>query len=237
MTKTSAAIFDVFGTVVDWRSSVAGLIDTNFANKGIAIAGEEIADHWRSLYVPSMAEIRSGKRTYVPLDVLHIENLDKTLSHFGISELFSTDERMKMSKYWEQLSPWQDSVEGLCALKTHTIIAPCSNGSISLMARLAKFADLPWDSILGAEIAGNYKPDPSVYLASCEALQLDPRHVLMVAAHNDDLHAARKVGLQTAFVHRPTEYGPNQTKDLEPNGNWDLVLDSLADPKLVAHFS
>jgi len=124
---------------------------------------------------------------------------------------------------WEELAPWPDVVTGLISLEKSAIIAPCSNGSIALMTRLARYAGLPWNCILGAEIARDYKPNPSVYLASCAALRLAPGAVMMVAAHNDDLISASACGLQTAFVPRPTEHGPRQTSDLKPVENWDII--------------
>ena len=130
---------------------------------------------------------------------------------------------------WERLDPWPDVTDGLSAMRENRIIAPCSNGSIALMTRLARYARLPWDCILGAEIARDYKPKPAVYLASCAALRLPAHAVMMVAAHNDDLHAARAAGLRTAFVPRPAEHGPDQTTDLAPDAEWDIVADDFND--------
>jgi len=214
-----ALIFDVFGTCVDWRSSVAREVAAALPG----VDAEAFATAWRAEYDPAMARIREGGRGYVPLDDLHLENLHKVAADFGIT---APDD---LSAAWERLDPWPDVVEGLTALRTHHIIAPCSNGSIALMTRLAKHAGLPWDCILGAEIARDYKPKPAVYLASCGALRLDPSEVLMVAAHNDDLFAARDAGLATAFVARPTEYGPEQARDLEPASDWTIVAKDFAD--------
>jgi 2-haloacid dehalogenase len=174
-----------------------------------------------------MAEIREGRRPYTALDVLHRENLDHTLGVFG-ADLAEAD-RARLATAWERLAPWPDSVPGLTVLKDHAIIAPCSNGSIALMKRLAKFGGLPWDCILGAEIAQAYKPDPRVYLGCAAALRLDPGQVMMVAAHNGDLHAARAAGLMTGFLARPTEHGPGQATDLAPEGPWDVVAEDLLD--------
>ena len=170
-----------------------------------------------------MARIREGGRGYVPLDDLHRENLHKVAADFGVTAPDA------LAHAWERLDPWPDVVAGLGALKRHHIVAPCSNGSIALMTRLAKFGGLPWDCILGAEIAQDYKPKPRVYLAACAALRLAPDQVMMVAAHNDDLHAARAAGLMTAFVPRPTEHGPGQTTDLTPEAAWEIIAADFHD--------
>ncbi|NSX53495.1 haloacid dehalogenase type II [Parasulfitobacter algicola] len=216
-----ALIFDVFGTCVDWRSSVAGLVEKHLPT----CDGFAFADAWRGEYQPAMKRIRDGGRGYVALDDLHLENLDRVLRHFDIQ----VDDRPALNTAWEKLDPWPDVVPGLMAIKDKAIIAPCSNGSIALMTRLARYAKLPWDCILGAEIAQDYKPKPAVYLASCAALRLEPAQVMMVAAHNDDLHAARAAGLMTAFVARPKEHGPDQTTDLTPDANWDIVAQDFLD--------
>ena len=216
-----ALIFDVFGTCVDGRTSVARHVTE-------ALSGIDplaFADAWRGEYQPAMERIRTGSRGYVPLDDLHLENLRITLNRFGAE--CSDPEDLNRAR--ERLTPWPDTVPGLVAQKKHRIIAPCSNGSIALMTRLAKHAGLPWDCILGADIARDYKPKASVYLASAAALRLDPSEVVMVAAHNDDLFAARAAGLKTAFVARPTEHGPEQTTDLEPASNWDWIANDFQD--------
>jgi 2-haloacid dehalogenase len=177
-------------------------------------------------YQPAMERVRSGARGYVALDTLHRENLDRTLAAFG-AELPEAD-RAALNHAWEKLPPWPDSLPGLTRLKARFIIAPCSNGSIALMTRLAKFGGLPWDCILGAEIAQAYKPDPKAYLGSAAALALPPERVMMVAAHNDDLAAARALGMATAFVPRPAEHGPGQTTDLAPTQDWDVVAEDFS---------
>ncbi len=221
-----AAIFDVFGTVVDWRRGVSEAVAPVIADAGLSLAPEDLADAWRAEYEPAMAPIRAGHRPYVALDILHRENLDRALGSVGGGSIPGAM-RDRLTTAWERLPPWPDSLEGLAAMRRAMIVAPCSNGSIALMTRLARFAGLPWDCILGAEIAQSYKPDPRVYLAACAALQLDPGHVVMVAAHNGDLAAARAVGLRTAFVPRPLEHGPGQTTDLAPEGDWDVVAPDL----------
>jgi 2-haloacid dehalogenase len=212
-----ALIFDVFGTCVDWRTSVAREVAAVLPE----VDALAFATAWRAEYDPAMARIRDGGRGYVPLDDLHLENLHRVAESFGVTAPDS------LNAAWEKLDPWPDVVAGLERLKKTHIIAPCSNGSIALMTRLAKYAGLPWDCILGAEIARDYKPKPKVYLASCAALRLEPEEVMMVAAHNDDLAAARDAGLATGFMPRPTEHGPDQTTDLAPSSDWDVVAEDV----------
>jgi 2-haloacid dehalogenase len=209
-----ACLFDVFGTVVDWRSSVSRDLADFARQKGIrAIDWLEFTVEWRTLYQPSMEEVRSGRRAFTILDVLHRESLVKLVERYRIEGLSEAD-LDHMSRAWHRLDPWPDAVEGLRRLKTKFVIAPCSNGNIALMVNMAKRAGLPWDCILGAETARAYKPLPEAYLASCRQLGLAPAAVMMVAAHNGDLKAAKAQGLATAFVARPTEHGPGQTSDL-----------------------
>lgn len=224
-----ALIFDVFGTVVDWRTGVATVARSMFDERGIDADPFEFAVAWRAEYQPSMERVRSGNRDYVPLDILHRENLDRVLDAYGLGERFDPPARAEFSRAWEKLPPWPDSVPGLTRLKQSFVIAPCSNGSIALMTWLAKFGGLPWDLVLGADIARNFKPEPETYLASVAALGLTPDEVMMVAAHNRDLEAARRTGLKTGFIHRPREHGPSQTSDLSATSDWDAVADDMLD--------
>jgi 2-haloacid dehalogenase len=224
-----ALIFDVFGTCVDWRTGVSREAARVAAEKQLDIDADAFADYWRGRYQPAMQRIRSGNRGYVALDDLHLENLSETLSAFELDAEFDAAERQAFNAAWEKLPPWPDVVEGLEQLKRRYILAPCSNGSIALMARLAKYGGLAWDAIVGAEVAQNYKPDPAVYLASVAALRLAPEQVMMVAAHNGDLAAARDNDLKTAFVPRPSEHGPGQTSDLEADSDWDVIADDFID--------
>ncbi|WP_075996768.1 haloacid dehalogenase type II [Salaquimonas pukyongi] len=221
--RPKALIFDIFGTVVDWRRGVAGECAAMFERKGIAADPFEFADRWRGQYQPAMQRVRSGGRGYVSLDTLHLENLSVVLAETGISDHFSGEERKMLNRAWEKLPPWPDAVEGLTAIKKYAIIAPCSNGSIAMVTRMAKYGSLPWDAVLGADIAQNYKPKAIVYRRNAEVLGLKAGEVMMVAAHNDDLAAARKAGLTTAFVARPHEHGPGQSTDLEATGDWEIV--------------
>ncbi|WP_333606329.1 haloacid dehalogenase type II [Novosphingobium sp.] len=225
MLEISALGFDVFGTVVDWRSSIARSARPFLIECGLSSVDPYMfADRWRALYQPAMEACRTGARDYVPLDTLHAEMLDDLLSSFGLPrDGHETVDRKAFARLWEQLSPWPDVPGGLLRLKAKYILAPISNGSIALMTRLSRHAGLPWDAILGADLSRTYKPTPRTYLAAAEALQLDPSQVALVAAHNDDLHAARAVGMRTIFVPRPTEYGSEQTTDLRSESDWDLV--------------
>ncbi len=216
-----ALIFDVFGTCVDWRASVAREVAEVLPN----IDAFAFADAWRGEYQPAMERIRAGNRDYVALDDLHLENLLCVLEMFNAA----CPDPDALNRAWEKLDPWPDVCGGLKQLKNHAIIAPCSNGSIAMMASLAKFGGLPWDCILGADIARDYKPKAEVYLASANALRLAPIDVMMVAAHNDDLEAAKDAGLQTAFVPRPMEHGDGQTTDLQPTGNWTITAQDFHD--------
>jgi len=209
-----ACLFDVFGTVVDWRTSVSRDLAAFARQRSLpAIDWLEFAVEWRKLYQPSMEEVRAGRRAWTVLDVLHRESLVALLERHRVKGLSDADVD-HMNRAWHRLDPWPDVVEGLTRLKRKRIIAPCSNGNIALMVNLAKRAGLPWDCILGAETARAYKPMPEAYLASCRQLALPPAHVMMVAAHNGDLKAAKAQGLATAFVPRPREHGPGQTTDL-----------------------
>ena len=221
--QPQALVFDVFGTCVDWRSSIAREGEALGRRLGLTdVDWLAVADAWRAQYQPQMETVRSGKRPWTTLDVLHREALNRVLPKFGLDEVSATD-RDDFTLAWHRLDPWPDVVAGLTRLKTRYIIAPNSNGHIALMVNMAKRAGLPWDAILGAELAHAYKPRPEVYLRCAEALGLTPAAVMMVAAHNGDLLAATACGLQTAFVPRPTEYGPSQTSDLGPEHDFDLV--------------
>jgi 2-haloacid dehalogenase len=216
MRDIRACLFDVFGTVVDWRTSVSRDLEGFAKEKGISgIDWLEFAVEWRKLYQPSMEEVRSGRRAFTILDVLHRESLDKLVARYRLQ--LSAADIDHVNRAWHRLQPWPDAVPGLTQLKRRFVIAPCSNGNIALMVNLAKHSGLPWDCILGAETARAYKPLPEAYLASCRQLGLAPSQVLMVAAHNADLKAAKAQGLATAFVARPKEHGPGQTTDLAPD--------------------
>jgi 2-haloacid dehalogenase len=216
MPTPKALFFDVFGTCVDWRSTVA--------REGF---GERFADDWRARYQPQLETVRSGEREWTVLDVLHREALDDVLAEHGID--LPAGERDELNLVWHRLDPWPDTVPGLTRLKERFVIAPVSNGNIALLVDMAKHAGLPWDVILGAELARAYKPQPEAYLRSVEAMGIAPGEAMMVAAHNGDLVAAAGLGLMTAFVPRPREHGPGQTSDLRAEAAYDLVATDLVD--------
>lgn len=217
-----AVVFDVFGTVVDWRTSIIADLTRFGATHRIDADWTAFTDEWRALYQPALEQVRSGARPWTILDVLHRESLLTLLERHAITGLAEADIE-HLTRCWHRLDPWPDSVAGLARLKTRYIIGPMSNGNVGLLTRMAKHARLPWDVILGAETARAYKPMPEAYLRCAELLNLKPPAVMLVAAHNKDLQAAREAGLSTGFVARPTEYGPGQTKDLMPTGPWDVV--------------
>lgn len=231
MQNVRAYVFDVFGTLVDWRGGVARDAGPFLARHGgDPSQAQAFADAWRDRYQPAMTEVREGRRPFTRLDVLHRENLAAILPEFGLDpEGLTAEELDTLTLAWHRLDPWPDVVPGLTRLRRGAIIAPLSNGNIRLMIDIAKRAGLPWDAILGAEAAQAYKPRPEAYLRTAEILMLPPEQVCLVAAHNDDLAAARACGLRTAFIPRPLEYGPGQETDLAPSADWDVVAESVED--------
>lgn len=223
-----AILFDVFGTVVDWRGSIVEEGEQVWRQRGLDVDWPAFADAWRGLYQPSMERIRSGEIGFVPLDVLHRSNLDQVLEQFGVAD-FPDAERVELNRIWHRLKPWPDVVEGLTRLKSKFIIGTLSNGNIALMVNMAKNRGLPWDVILGAEVSRQYKPHPQAYLGSARALDLPPSQCMLTAAHNSDLEAARDTGYQGAFVCRPNEYGPDGQPDLEPSDSFEFKAKSFTD--------
>ena len=204
-----ALFFDVFGTLVDWRTSIAREAEALLKPKGALLDYFAFADAWRGEYQGAMEEVRAGRIAFCKLDVLHRRNLEATLKRFAVSTL-SEDEKRNFNLAWHRLDDWPDVASGLAQLKRNYRLAPVSNGNISLMVDLARRNGFSWDAILGAEIAGDYKPKPRVYLAAAEALDLEPEACMMVAAHSNDLAAAAALGLRTAHVARPNEHGPGR---------------------------
>jgi len=203
-----ALFFDVFGTLVDWRTSVAREAENILSSLGYSLDWIAFADAWRAEYQPGMEEVRSGRIPFSKLDVLHRRNLERLLSRFSLQNL--SDEVLDdLTLVWHRLDAWPDVPAALARLKKKFWLAPCSNGNISLMVDLARRNDFPWDAILGSETAGDYKPKPRVYLAACDAFSLRPEQCMMVAAHSRDLAAASACGLRTAHTARVNEYGPN----------------------------
>ncbi|UFZ05553.1 haloacid dehalogenase type II [Bradyrhizobium ontarionense] len=227
LSMVKALVFDVFGTVVDWRTSLINDFTAWSKTRGIQGDWTALVDGWRGLYVGSMDEVRKNpERGYVILDVLHRRSLETLVARLGIAGLTEAD-LDHLARGWHRLHPWADSVAGLSRLKSKYIISPLSNGNVALLTNMAKFAGLPWDLILSAELFAHYKPDPETYLGAARLLGLAPGEVMMVAAHNNDLEAAQRYGLKTAFVARPTEYGPLQSRDFEATGAWDITANDF----------
>ncbi len=228
--EVKALVFDVFGTVVDWRNSIARESAPFLARHGLRTDPHEFAAAWRKRYQPAMEECRTGRRPFTRLDVLHRENLEALLRELGAEpERIGESELAEWNRAWHRLDPWPEAVAGLTRLKRKFIIAPLSNGNIALMTNMAKRAGIPWDAILGSEVAQAFKPQPEAYLRTAEVLMIRPDELCLVAAHNNDLAAARKCGLATAFVTRPAEHGPGQTSDLAPAQAWDAVASDFQD--------
>ena len=234
MLKVKALLFDVFGTVVDWRTGIAREVESIAKKYDILLDPFDFADAWRAEYQPAMEEIRKGRRSFTILDVLHMENLKKIASKFNLNNLANEDFNM-LVRAWHRLPGWPDSSDGLNALKKKYILATQSNGNIALIVNMAKFSNLNWDVVLGAEVIGHYKPDPEAYLKACSALDLKTEECLMVAAHDDDLKAASLQGMKTAYVHRPFEYGRDklfdiaEVNDYKGNKEWNIVSSDLND--------
>lgn len=224
MDAPRALIFDVFGTLVDWRTSIAREAELALTPLGAALDWLAFADEWRGEYQPAMEEIRSGRLPFSRLDVLHRRNLDVVLARHGLDVDEGT--RVDLTLAWHRLDAWPDVPPGLARLRERLLLAPCSNGNISLMVDLARRNGLVWDAILGAEVARAYKPQPVVYLESAAALGCAPGETMMVAAHSNDLAAAAAAGLRTAFVARPDEHGPGRG-EASPAVPVDLAVGSL----------
>ena len=228
MSVTAKALFfDVFGTLVDRRSGIAREAQAILEPLGYALDWLAFADAWRNEYQPAMDEVRTGRIAFCKLDVLHRHNLDRILPRFGIAAL-AEDVARNLNLAWHRLDAWPDVPPGLARLKRRCLLAPVSNGNISLMVDLARRNDFPWDAILGAETAGDYKPKPRVYLSACEAFDLPPGDCMMVAAHSNDLTAAAACGLRTGHIARPNERGP-ETGEAAPKGPVDVAATSLED--------
>lgn len=218
-----ALTFDVFGTVVDWRGSIIREGEGISRTKGLVVDWGGLADDWRSLYGPMMAKVRSGELPWTNLDGLHRMGLEELAPKYGLGVL-SAEEMDDLNRVWHRLDPWPDVVEGLTRLKERFVLATLSNGNISLMVEMAKRGGLPWDAILGAEVARHYKPDGETYLTTVELLGLRPEECMMVAAHGNDLSAAAACGMRTAYVFRPLEYGPERRREKPEAGAFDVSV-------------
>jgi 2-haloacid dehalogenase len=227
-TSVKVLAFDVFGTVVDWRSSVIAEGEQLGRTKELNVDWAAFADAWRAVYRPSMDRVQKGELPWTKLDILHRISLEDILKKFKIEGL-SENEKADFNRVWHRLRPWPDSVAGLQRLKTRFTITTLSNGNISLLTNMAKHASLPWDCILSAENVRHYKPDREVYLLVPDLFDLKPEEVMMVAAHERDLQSAEKYGLRTAFVHRPLEHGPGKAVPVPPSDKYDFVARDFLD--------
>jgi 2-haloacid dehalogenase len=223
-----ALTFDVFGTVVDWRSSVAREAEAALARKGYALDWPAFADRWRARYQPALDKVRTGERPFAILDELHRENLLALLEEEGIHGL-SDAEIGDLNRAWHRLDPWPDVAEGLERLKRRFILATLSNGNVALLVHMAKRANLPWDVVLGAEVVRAYKPSPEVYDRAAAMLGLERAQCLMVAAHPNDLLAAAGRGFRTAYVRRPLEHGRPHVEPPQAAQSFDFVVDSFTE--------
>lgn len=226
-----ALTFDIFGTVVDWYSTIVREGQAWGAAQGITVDWAQFALDWRAGYEPAMARVRRGELPWLIIDQLHRLILDELLVKYQLTSLREM-EKEHWNRVWHRLTPWPDANAGLQRLKGRYVIAALSNGNMALLTNMAKHSGLPWDCILSAELARHYKPDPEVYQTAADLLGLLPSQVLMVAAHQHDLRGAQAVGMKTAFIPRPLEYGPNQRPDPTVDPSFDLVavdFNALAD--------
>jgi len=223
-----ALLFDVFGTVVDWRRSIIAELTQFFGQRGIEKDWEQFALDWRALYQPAMERVRSGERGYVVLDTMHKENLMQLLPGYDLHDL-SDDDIDHLNRVWHRLQPWADTLPGMYRLRKQFMLGTLSNGNIALLANMAKHSSIPWDAILGSEPAQGYKPEHKVYLKSAAMFGLTPEQCIMVAAHNEDLEVAAELGFATAYINRPDEYGVAQNKNLHAEQEWTFVCDSMTE--------
>jgi 2-haloacid dehalogenase len=226
--QVKALLFDVFGTVVDWRGGVIRDVTAAAGRAGVPVDAAQFADQWRGGYRPAMDLVRSGALPWTKLDDLHRRVLDSLAAESGLAGLPAA-ELDWLNTCWHRLDPWPDSLPGLTRLRQRYVLATMSNGNVALLVNMARRAGLPWDVILSAELFRRYKPDPQTYLGAAELLSLDPAQLMLVAAHNDDLCAAADLGLATAFVPRPAEWGPDQQTNLTPARDYTVVATDLTD--------
>jgi 2-haloacid dehalogenase len=223
-----AIVFDTFGTVVDWRSSLIAELTAFGRQRDINADWTALVDAWRAAYHPSMDRVRKGEAPWTTLDGLHRASLDRLVAEFDIRGLTEDDLR-HINFGWHRLKPWPDSVPGLTRLKRKFIIGPLSNGNVALLTKMAKNGGIPWDVVFGSDLFRHFKPDPETYLGVAKLLDLEPGEVMLGAAHNNDLAAARRCGLMTGFFPRPAEYGPHQKRDFAADQEWDVVAKDLED--------
>ena len=228
MTAPRALAFDVFGTVVDWRSSIIRELDEFGRTHGTQQDWPTFADNWRAGYAPAMDRVRRGELPWTRIDDLHRGMLEELLHTAGITSI-ADEEIDHLNKAWHRLDPWPDTVRGLTRLKERYIITTLSNGNVSLLTNMAKRAGLPWDCVISAELFHHYKPDPQAYLGCADLLDMPPDQLMLVAAHPGDLRAARDAGLMTAYVARPLEFGPTQRPHRIEDGEFDVTATDFLD--------
>ncbi len=228
MSELHAILFDTFGTVVDWRGSLIADLTAFGADRAVSADWPALVDAWRGAYKPSMDRVRTGVLPWTKLDDLHRASLDDLLAEQGVHGLTEAD-RVHLTMGWHRLHGWPDATPGMLRLHQRFITGPLSNGNVSLLIDLARLNQLPWTMIFGADVFRHYKPDAETYLGACALLSLPPSQVMLCAAHNDDLAAAQRHGMRTAFVPRPSEYGPHQVKDTHATGAWDYVATGIDD--------
>jgi 2-haloacid dehalogenase len=221
--SVNALTFDVFGTVVDWRSGVIRECETQLPDHDVDWGA--FADDWRGAYRPAMDAVRAGDREWATIDALHREALDELAADYGLDVPPETLD--DLNRAWHRLDPWADAIPGLGRLGADHFRATLSNGNVRLLANMAKRAGLPWDAVLSAELSGHYKPDEPVYATAVDLLDEEPSDVMMVAAHEHDLDGAAAAGLRTAYVHRPDMWGPAETVDRPADDAYDLVVDDF----------
>ena len=226
--NVKAMTFDVFGTVVDWRSSIAREAKMVGDQKGFDLDWDDFADKWRAGYGPSMNRVRTGDLEWMNIDTLHRMILDELLNEYGLDG-FSEEEKIQLNKAWHRLDPWSDSVEGLTRLKENYIISSLSNGNVALLVNMAKYGGLPWDTVLSAELVRHYKPDKETYMSTSEFFGVPIGQVMMVAAHKNDLKSANSFGMKTAYVPRPLEHGSTTVVDTNPEAYIDIIAEDFVD--------
>jgi 2-haloacid dehalogenase len=225
MTDVQALTFDTYGTLVDWRSSVLEELTSVARRHGVRLDAERFLTEWKTCYREGMDRVDRGEWPWTTVDQIYARRLAELVETYGLK--LDAAAEAELNRVWWRLRPWPDTVGGLTRLRRRVVISPLSNASFAGMVHLARFAGLPWDCVITAENARAYKPNPKAYRTAMELLGLAPAQVMMVAAHNYDLHAARALGMRTAFIPRPTEYGPGQTTDLAPDADWDVVAPTV----------
>ena len=234
-TPPKLIVFDVFGTLVDWRTSVTRAGEKMGAKLGLAVDWGVFAQNWRDLYIPAIREVQSGQMPWTILDDLHRRSLDTTLARHGIGKAVPESERAELNLIWHRLEPWPDVLQGMNELAACYPLATMSNGNFALLTDLKRFAKLPFDAIFASDMAHAYKPDIRMYALSWTLMRLKPEDVLLVAAHNGDLQAAKSHGMQTAYVDRPNEHRAGHQVDLGPTGDYDYIASSM--PELAGRLN